>query len=547
MSMKELLNGNMATGINIDETATPTIHCKACIQAKAVHQSFPKESSMRAEKPSDLTHSDLWGPAPKASPGGSKYFISIIDDKTWHVNIKFIKSKSDAEREIQNYVAWIETQMGRMPKAFRTDNGGEYIKAKPWLDSKGIELHVTARHSPAQNGVSEWQNRTLAKLMRAMLAEKNLPETLWAEVIAHAAYIRNRSPTRATGMMLMEAWVGNKPDLSHLREFGTDVWILSEGESNKTQPKSVKMILVGFEDGSKAVRYYNPKTRRVNVSRNYTFMDPPSIQPPEYVQIPLPNASNLPLEGEYSVDINRDSLAKEAAPNPSIPNPSSIQNPDSPDSSENSPATPSKIPISTRILRQRPQKDYRVINDPQYRPRKGNESVMAEIIHHVREISMDLDEFDTQYPNSIAEARKSPEWPEWEKAISTELEMLHEKNTWELSDIPAERTAIGNRWVFTKKFDEHGNLSRFKARLVAQGFSQIPGQDYSDTFSPVMWLNSFRILCAIAAMTDLEIAQMDIKGAYLNGKLNEEIYMRQPDGFNDGTGRVCCHDRFPRI
>ena len=65
-----------------------------------------------------------------------------------------------------------------MPKAFRMDNGGEYIKAKPWLDSKGIELHVMAPHSPAQNRVSERQNRTLAKLMQAMLAEKNLLETL---------------------------------------------------------------------------------------------------------------------------------------------------------------------------------------------------------------------------------------------------------------------------------------------------------------------------------------------------------------------------------
>ncbi len=138
---------------------------------------------------------------------------------------------------------------------------------------------------------------------------------------------------------------------------------------------------------------------------------------------------------------------------------------------------------------------------------------------------MDLDEFNTQYPNSIAEAWKSPEWPEWEKAISTELEMLHKKNTWEFLDILAEHTAIGNHWVFTKKFDEHGNLSQFKAQLITQGFSQIPRQDYSNTFSPVMWLNSFRILCAIAAMTDLKIAQMDIKGAYLNGKLNEEIYM----------------------
>src|SRR5260221_2839405 len=110
--MKELLNGNMTTGIHIDEMATPTVDCEACIQAKAVHQSFPKESSMRAEKPGDLTHSDLWGPAPKASPGGSKYFISFINDKTRRVTIKFIKAKSDAEREIQNYVAWIETQLG---------------------------------------------------------------------------------------------------------------------------------------------------------------------------------------------------------------------------------------------------------------------------------------------------------------------------------------------------------------------------------------------------------------------------------------------------
>ena len=79
---------------------------------------------------------------------------------------------------------------------------------------------------------------------------------------------------------------------------------------------------------------------------------------------------------------------------------------------------------------------------------------MAEIIHHVREISMDLDEFDTQYPNSIAKARKSPEWPEWEKAISTELEMLCEKNTWELSDIPAEcckqaNWKLGSRMCYT--------------------------------------------------------------------------------------------------
>ena len=98
--MKELLNGTWQQALILTKWQ--------CHQAKAVHQSFPKELTMRAEKPGDLTHSDLWGLAPKASPGGSKYFISFIDNKTRHITIKFIKSKLDAECKIQNYVVWIK-------------------------------------------------------------------------------------------------------------------------------------------------------------------------------------------------------------------------------------------------------------------------------------------------------------------------------------------------------------------------------------------------------------------------------------------------------
>ena len=181
-----------------------------------------------------------------------------------------------------------------------------------------------------------------------------------------------------------------------------------------------------------------------------------------------------------------------------------------------------------------------MLHDPGYKPRdSGKEATTAEVANLVREIMLDVDPMDQEYPNSVAEARASPEWPEWEKAVKTELDMLSEKGTWQLVDLPPGRKAIGNRWVFTKKFDEHGNLSRYKARLVTQGFSQIPGQDYSETFSPVMRLDSLRTLIALAAMLDLEISQMDIKGAYLNGTLEEEIYMKQPEGFSDGTGRVC--------
>jgi transposase InsO family protein len=206
-SIKALLKGNLVTGLEIDETAEPSIHCESCIQAKATHKSFPKEAATRASRPGDLIHSDIWGPSRTASPGGSRYFISFTDDHTRRTTIKFIRLKSDGEAELKNYVAWIETQLGRTPKAFRTDNGGEYLGVKPWLESKGIELHPSAPYSPSQNGVSERMNRTLNELMIAMMAEKDLPPTLWAEAIYHAAYIRNQSSTRSLqGMTPMEAW-----------------------------------------------------------------------------------------------------------------------------------------------------------------------------------------------------------------------------------------------------------------------------------------------------------------------------------------------------
>jgi hypothetical protein len=103
------------------------------------------------------------------------------------------------------------------------------------------------------------------------------------------------------------------------------------------------------------------------------------------------------------------------------------------------------------------------------------------------------------------------------------------------------KATIGNKWVFVKKRDEKGDIVRFKARLVAQGFSQKPGTDYSNdgTFAPVMRFETLHTLLALAAINNWKIRQFDIKGAYLHGILHETIYMRQPEAFNDNSGRVC--------
>jgi hypothetical protein len=127
---------------------------------------------------------------------------------------------------------------------------------------------------------------------------------------------------------------------------------------------------------------------------------------------------------------------------------------------------------------------------------------------------------------------------EWKEAMREEIEMMKEKGTYELVELPKNREAIGSKWTYVKKVDDQGRVSRYKARLVALGCSQIPGVDFTETFAPVVRLESVRAALAIAAVEDLEIIQMDIRGAYLNGELKEEIYMRQPPGFEDGTGRV---------
>ena len=143
----------------------------------------------------------------------------------------------------------------------------------------------------------------------------------------------------------------------------------------------------------------------------------------------------------------------------------------------------------------------------------------------------------------MKKAKSRPDWPLWEKAIQEELAVLKNAGTWELVDSPPRVNIVGSKWVFQAKKDAAGHVVRCKAQLVAQGFSQVPGVDYFDTFALVARLASIQAVLTIAAVNDLEIHQIDIKGAYLNGVLTSQeiIYMRQPPGYSDldNQDKVC--------
>jgi hypothetical protein len=122
--------------------------------------------------------------------------------------------------------------------------------------------------------------------------------------------------------------------------------------------------------------------------------------------------------------------------------------------------------------------------------------------------------------------------------MGEELGMLTGMGTWELVDKPPEAVLIPNKWTFVKKRNKEGEIVRYKARLVVKGCAQHPGQ-YMETYSPVVRMDLLRVILALVPAMNLIVQQMDIKGAYLNGILQETIYMRQPEGCEDGTDRVC--------
>ena len=134
-------------------------------------------------------------------------------------------------------------------------------------------------------------------------------------------------------------------------------------------------------------------------------------------------------------------------------------------------------------------------------------------------------------PQNINEALNCQYADQWKEAAQNEFNSLIANGTWDLVDLPENKKLIGSKWVFKIKHDSNGQVDRFKARLVAQGFSQKHGIDYNDVFAPVARYTPIRSILAIANQLDLEVHQMDVKSAFLNGKLNEEIYMHQPGGF----------------
>ena len=173
--------------------------------------------------------------------------------------------------------------------------------------------------------------------------------------------------------------------------------------------------------------------------------------------------------------------------------------------------------------------------------RSNRESRPPKRLYLIQEKSLDVLLIEETDPFTYREAMLDIDSAKWQEAMKSELDSMHQNQVWDLVQLPEGIVLIGCKWVYKRKRGPDGKVETFKARLVAKGYTQRPGVDYDETFSPVAMLKSIRILLAIAAYHDYEICQMDVKTAFLNGFLDEEIYMNQPEGFvsSETSSMVC--------
>ncbi|CAI7933491.1 unnamed protein product, partial [Closterium sp. NIES-54] len=142
-------------------------------------------------------------------------------------------------------------------------------------------------------------------------------------------------------------------------------------------------------------------------------------------------------------------------------------------------------------------------------------------------------------PKTLAEALSGPDAEKWKQSVKEEYDSLLDNETWELCELPPGKKAISSKLIFRHKYGPNGEMTRYKSRLVAKGFQQTKGKDFDEIFAPMRKGTTLRVMLGMAANRGWKIKQMDISTAFLNGIILEELYMLQPEGLDDGSGRVC--------
>ncbi|KAM7479031.1 hypothetical protein LguiA_027244 [Lonicera macranthoides] len=323
------------------------------------------------------------------------------------------------------------------------------------------------------------------------LHENNLPRELWAEAFQCACHVINRLPPwPGLEKSPFEALYNRRPDVSYFRVFGSPCYVhVPKDIRTKLDPKARKCVFVGYDPRRKGWRCMDPETKQVVVSRDVVFDEASTYYSIKNSSSNINNLESFPSEVRAAEGCRDESLPEE-----------NIQQDEK---------------LARRSTKQRKQPDY--LND--YDVQVNDCTVISCFF---------MGAIYEDEPKCYVEAQGIAEW---EAAMREEINALHKNNTWELVPKPKGTELVTCKWVYKLKKKTDGTVERYKARLVARGFSQQYGLDYEETFSPVAKMVTVRTIISLAAYKGWNLWQLDVKNAFLYGELDRDIFMEQPQGF----------------
>ncbi|GEM08157.1 gag-Pol polyprotein [Rhodotorula toruloides] len=560
-SIDALARSKHVTGLKVGgsgRSKTSGSHvCNVCHVARSSRLPFPRSDSI-ASTPLELVHSDVLS-INVPSLGGRRYVVTFVDDHTRMLWVEPLARKSDVFEAFVRFKAKVENESGRRIQRFRSDNGGEYMSRTfdDMLAEHGIIRESPPPYSPQSNGVAERVNRSIVEGIVSLLAQAGAPKTVWAEALQAFVFVKNRSPHAAlSGNVPLAVWRNRPARVDMLRTWGGRAWHTVTNGRSKLDDRAIPLIVVGHDGDTAAYRLFDPVTRKTIRSRDTRFGEDefpllasrtaessPSAQAIEPADIVVTAARDDPPLGVPPTPVTP---AAPPAVTPRAPARHGLEHvtpvtpaPPRPDFARASVPTPS-TPDSPDPL------DF--LSDP-------FGATLAEVAALIAATSHELDAADdafslpTSDPRNHREAMRDLDVERWRAGEAKEFSSLRDEfkvfHTVERSDVPPDAKILYCRFVYHRKKDEHGRVTGHKVRLVAQGFSQRPGIDFRDTFAPVAKFTSIRVLLALAARQKMLIHQADVDKAYLHGSLDEELYMRIPEGIDSGeySGKVLKLDR----
>lgn len=485
------------------------IHCQACTKGKKARDPFKVRKELETKEVGELIHTDVCGPIQPASFGGNHYFVSYTDDYSRYSKVYLMKNKSEQPEKFKEFRNYLKNQFKIKIKTLRSDSGGEYTsnEFEDYLKKKGIEHQSKPPRTPQWRGVSERLNRTLWDKARCLLKGRNLPNHFWGEAISYANDLKNISPTKMLQVTPYEVLFQRKPNYEKMKIFGSKIEFKNNDEEKKLDDRTTSGIYLGYDKTMKCSRVFIPTTKKVTFARELIFFEndlnyfEEESPLPEFVKEDEPEKLII-LDDEDSEEESNDQKENERERRMNV----------------------DEQPDQRVFVRIEPIQA--VPNDPNPHQRPTRIRKQTKFFEE-EQVMLALDEGE---PNTFQEVLESEDRENWIEATKKEIENLYENDTFEFVE-KKNQSIVSSKWVYKLKKKPNGEIDKYKARLVARGFSQTQGVDFYETFAPTLRMETIRYLCALNCHLGYRIHHMDVNGAFLQGDLEEEIYIEVPHGF----------------